>query len=83
MENNSYGEEWASGDVISVMLDLDNGSMSYQRNGVYLGVAFSEVDVALPWFPAVSLAAGQACEFYFGGTLDPLRYVGMEIRFES
>ncbi|KAJ3007231.1 UNVERIFIED_CONTAM: hypothetical protein HDU68_003633, partial [Siphonaria sp. JEL0065] len=72
--NNSYGEEWTSGDVITVLIDLDEKTVSYLRNGNDLGVAFTNVDSKLNWYPAVSLAGSQGCAFTFGGANDALRY---------
>jgi hypothetical protein len=39
------GEKYANskfkpGDIISVMLDMDEGTLSYSKNGQFLGVAF-------------------------------------------
>ena len=36
-----YGEAWRVGDVIGVCLDLDDGTITFYRNGRSLGVAFS------------------------------------------
>ncbi|KAJ3292547.1 hypothetical protein HDU79_001346 [Rhizoclosmatium sp. JEL0117] len=72
--NNTYGEEWAAGDVITVLIDLDEQTISYLRNGNDLGVAFTDVDTALNWYPAVSLAGSQGCIFNFGGSTAMLRY---------
>jgi hypothetical protein len=29
-----------SGDVIGVMLDMINGTLSFRKNGIFLGIAF-------------------------------------------
>ncbi|KAI9334579.1 concanavalin A-like lectin/glucanase domain-containing protein [Obelidium mucronatum] len=73
--NNSYGQEWASGDVITICIDLDRKTISYSRNGNDLGVAFENVDSSLNWYPAASLAGGQGCSFSFGGAQNELRYL--------
>ncbi|KAI8610917.1 concanavalin A-like lectin/glucanase domain-containing protein [Chytriomyces sp. MP71] len=73
--NNDYGEEWSEGDVITVLLDLNNGLISYLRNGTDLGVAFTEIDTTREWFAAASLAGGQGCAIKFGGPLDGLRHL--------
>ncbi|KAJ3123503.1 hypothetical protein HK100_011586, partial [Physocladia obscura] len=72
--NNDYGEEWVEGDVIGALIDLDNQTISFFRNGTDLGVAFSNVDSSREWFPAASLAGSQGCSFLFGGANDPLRF---------
>jgi Kip1 ubiquitination-promoting complex protein 1 len=33
VSNAAYGEQWAAGDVIGCLLDLDAGSMRFVRNG--------------------------------------------------
>ena len=37
----SYGEPYGEGDVLGVSLDYTDGSISYHKNGVPLGVAFT------------------------------------------
>ena len=37
----SYGEPYGEGDVLGVSLDYSDGSISYHKNGVPLGVAFT------------------------------------------
>ena len=36
----SYGKTWSAGDVIGVALDMDNGSIYFAKNGVYLNNGF-------------------------------------------
>lgn len=38
----NYTHWWKVGDVFSVILDIDNLTLRYLRNGVDLGVAFDE-----------------------------------------
>ncbi|KAK9709852.1 hypothetical protein K7432_008764 [Basidiobolus ranarum] len=73
--NNQYGDKWCIGDIITSCLDLDNGIIEYYKNGVYLGIAFKNVSTDTIWYPALSLASGQGCKTYFGGRLDPLKYL--------
>ncbi|KAJ3191602.1 hypothetical protein HK101_007565 [Irineochytrium annulatum] len=73
--SNDYGQEWKVGDVITALIDLDAGHISYLINGVSLGVAFEEVEKNLYWYPGVSLAAGQGCIFFFGNSMDPMRHL--------
>ncbi|XP_048584294.1 E3 ubiquitin-protein ligase RNF123 isoform X2 [Nematostella vectensis] len=63
-----YGEEWMAGDVIGCAIDLDEGTISYSRNGKHLGVAFDNVRFGpgFAYFPAVSLSYGESCHLNFG-----------------
>lgn len=38
-----YGEAFGNGDVISVILDLNEGTLAYSKNGHYLGIAFGNI----------------------------------------
>lgn len=51
-----YGAAFTLGDVIGVALDMDAGTLSFYKNGVSQGVAFSGLTGDL--FPAVSDASG-------------------------
>ncbi|KAI9328201.1 hypothetical protein DFJ73DRAFT_862136 [Zopfochytrium polystomum] len=72
VSENSYGVEWSSGDTITALLDLDEGTISYYRNGEDLGVAFRGISAKETWYPAVSLASAQGCRMSFGSVLDPI-----------
>ena len=63
-----YGEEWNVGDVIGCCIDLDVGEVSYYRNGVSLGVAFTNVKTGtgFAYFPAVSLSFEEHIRINFG-----------------
>lgn len=39
VNSGGYGADWTTGDVISVLLDLDAGSLEFWKNGVSQGVA--------------------------------------------
>lgn len=69
-----YGEPWMSGDVISCAIDCDEGTITFYRNGVSLGVAFNKVRVGpgYAYFPAVSLSFTESVQANFGAL--PLRY---------
>ena len=41
--NSNYGADFAVGDVIGVALDLDNGTITFYKNGVSQGQAFSGI----------------------------------------
>ncbi|KAI9290273.1 hypothetical protein BC943DRAFT_10443 [Umbelopsis sp. AD052] len=73
-ERSTYGQEWNAGDVITCLVDLEAGTMSYHRNGVDMGVAFERVACDKAWYPAISVSTSQGCKVYFGGEYDPLRY---------
>ena len=69
VESSAYGQQWAKGDVIGCMIDLDAGEISYARNGVDMGVAFTGVkgfESGLAYFPALSLSHGEKCDVNFG-----------------
>ena len=51
----SYGEKYKEGDVISVLLDFDNGTIEFFKNGKSQGIAFKSLKSAV--IPAVSLTA--------------------------
>ena len=64
----AYGEYWSVGDIIGCALDLEEGTISYHRNGRNLGVAFVEIprkERNAGYFAGASLSAGQGCEFNF------------------
>lgn len=70
-----YGQAWMPGDVIGCCIDLDEGEISFLRNGVSLGIAFTEVrrlQPGLGYFPALSLSHGERCELNFGAR--PFQY---------
>ncbi|XP_070557692.1 E3 ubiquitin-protein ligase RNF123-like isoform X4 [Ptychodera flava] len=69
-----YGEAWQTGDVISCMIDLDKGTVSFARNGKNLGTAYNNIKVGpnYAYFPAVSLSFNENVQANFGAT--PLRY---------
>lgn len=69
-----YGEAWLSGDIIGCGLDLDEGTVSFYRNGRNLGVAFEDIPrgLGVAYFPTVSLAFTENLMANFGST--PLKY---------
>ncbi|KAE9243642.1 hypothetical protein PF004_g6050 [Phytophthora fragariae] len=57
-ERYATGESWSKNDVIGCMLDLDEGTVAFTRNGVDLGVAFRNVKHTSSdqgFFPAISV----------------------------
>lgn len=58
--NNSgtaYGAAWAINDIIGVAFDADAGTITFYKNGVSQGVAFSSIPSNV-WFPAFSDGSG-------------------------
>ncbi|KAK4765336.1 hypothetical protein SAY86_026426 [Trapa natans] len=74
-EAEPYGQSWVAGDVIGCCIDLDDGKISFYRNGISLGIAFDSIRQMEPrggYYPATSLSQGERCEFNFGAR--PFRY---------
>ncbi|GAV71431.1 SPRY domain-containing protein [Cephalotus follicularis] len=74
-EAEPYGQSWVVGDVIGCCIDLDHDEISFYRNGVSLGVAFSGIRKMGPgfrYYPAISLSQGERCDLNFGAR--PFRY---------
>jgi len=69
-----YGEEWMAGDIIGCLIDMDEGTIAYTRNGHMMGVAFEDIrrGSSCAYFPAVSLSYGEVIQMNFGAT--PFRY---------
>ncbi|CAM9116132.1 unnamed protein product [Discosporangium mesarthrocarpum] len=62
-----YGEPFGKGTVIGCLLDLDQGEISFTKDGVELGQAFKLGPAQTgPFFPAFSFKNAQA-SFNFGG----------------
>ncbi|XP_065673661.1 E3 ubiquitin-protein ligase RNF123 isoform X2 [Hydra vulgaris] len=74
MSTGKYGEEWMAGDVIGCLIDMDEGNISYSRNGCLMGNAFEDIKrgEGYAYFPAVSLSYGEVIQMNFGAT--PFRY---------
>ncbi|XP_077780840.1 E3 ubiquitin-protein ligase RNF123 isoform X2 [Podarcis muralis] len=70
----NYGKSWAAGDIVSCLIDLDEGSISFCLNGVSLGTAFDNISrgSGMAYFPAISLSFKESVAFNFGSR--PLRY---------
>ncbi|KAE8700087.1 E3 ubiquitin-protein ligase RKP [Hibiscus syriacus] len=74
-EAEPYGQPWVAGDVIGCCIDLAHDEISFYRNGVSLGLAFSGIRKMEPgfgYYPAVSLSQGERCELNFGSR--PFKY---------
>lgn len=67
----SYGETYKTGDIISILLDLDKGIIEFWKNGVTQGVAYSTVATLGTIYPATtsgSSSAGGVVTANFGAT---------------
>ncbi|EDQ90664.1 uncharacterized protein MONBRDRAFT_31870 [Monosiga brevicollis MX1] len=63
--NLSYGRAWSAGDVVVAILDLDAGTMAFQVNNEYLGIAIRGINKYKRWHPCASLATGEEAHFLF------------------
>jgi hypothetical protein len=63
-----YGESFSSGDIVGVTLDLNQGTISFSRNGKSMGVAFEKVYGEL--YPAAAFYnVGQELEILTDGCM--------------
>jgi hypothetical protein len=60
----AYGATYTNGDIIGVALDLDAGTVTFYKNGVSQGVAYSSLSGE--FFPAVSGHNGNSVACNFG-----------------
>ena len=70
-----FGPDWSRGDVIGAAIDLEEGTVSFYRNGIPLGVAFQQIRTKIPglaYFPALSISHGESVLVNFGNR--PLEY---------
>ncbi|XP_019756222.2 ATP-dependent RNA helicase Ddx1 [Dendroctonus ponderosae] len=61
----TYGTAFGKSDVITCLVDLDAGEISFMKNGTHLGLAFSGVNTKEPVFPAAVLKNAEM-SFNFG-----------------
>jgi len=62
----SYGATWATGNVMGVALDLDNGTLVFYKNNTSQGTAFTGLNTGDTYFPAASQAGSGKVAFNFG-----------------
>ncbi|XP_078270476.1 E3 ubiquitin-protein ligase RNF123 [Rhinoraja longicauda] len=70
----NYGKAWAAGDVVTCVIDLDEGKIGFCLNGISLGTAFEDIRTGpgIAYFPAISLSFKESVAFNFGSR--PIRY---------
>ncbi|XP_072328127.1 E3 ubiquitin-protein ligase RNF123 isoform X1 [Scyliorhinus torazame] len=70
----NYGKAWAAGDIVTCVIDLDEGKIAFCLNGISLGVAFEDIRLGpgIAYFPAISLSFKESVAFNFGSR--PIRY---------
>ncbi|KAF7657682.1 hypothetical protein LDENG_00023520 [Lucifuga dentata] len=54
----NYGKSWAAGDIVSCLINLDEGTITFCLNGQSLGTAFTDIKMGpgIAYFPAISLS---------------------------
>jgi hypothetical protein len=57
----AYGSSWTSGDIIGVALNMDAGTITFYKNNVSQGTAFSGLSGTL--FPSVGTSNVSTCSF--------------------
>jgi hypothetical protein len=50
----SYGASYTNGDIIGVAFDATNNTLTYYKNGVSQGTAFTSINSSAGWLPFVS-----------------------------
>jgi hypothetical protein len=69
-KGNKYGPSFATGDVIGCCLNFIDQTCFFTKNGVHLGIAFSNIsfDEKRPYFPCVGMRTpGEVVKANFGG----------------
>ena len=69
-----YGEEWNFGDVIGCAVDMDDGVITFYKNGKSLGDAFRDIHrgPGYAYYPSLTIGKEEECVVNFGQF--PLRY---------
>ena len=63
----SYSDSWGQlGDVMGILMDLDNGEISLSINGIDQGVAYTGIDASLGWTFCVAPYNNQEYSLNFG-----------------
>jgi len=70
----AYGSSWTTGDVIGVAFDSTNGTLTFYKNGVSQGVAFTGL-TSYPYYPAVSdTTSGEGVGFEINFGQKPFKF---------
>ena len=63
--SSSYGSSWIAGDVIGVAFDADNGTLTFYKNNISQGTAYTGL-TSRPYFPATSCYGSVIANINFG-----------------
>jgi len=61
----AYGDSYTTGDIVGVALDLDGGTITFYKNGVSQGVAFSSIP-SNTYFPSIGILSTESFTINFG-----------------
>jgi len=64
--SSSYAASYTNGDVISVAVDADAGTVTFYKNNVSQGVAFTGLDFSSPWLPLARPITSATTDINFG-----------------
>ncbi|KAJ3064102.1 hypothetical protein HDU98_000164 [Podochytrium sp. JEL0797] len=64
-----YGPTYSTGDTIGCILNFRDNTMSFTKNGLYIGVAFRNINPDLPLYPCVGFRTpGESIHINFGAS---------------
>eukprot|EP01091_Cochliopodium_minus_P011049 TRINITY_DN3069_c0_g1_i1.p1 TRINITY_DN3069_c0_g1~~TRINITY_DN3069_c0_g1_i1.p1 ORF type:complete len:699 (-),score=235.78 TRINITY_DN3069_c0_g1_i1:97-2193(-) len=69
IKDDNFGPDWTRGDVIGITIDLEKATISFYRNGIFLGVAYENIRTkvsGLAYFPSLSISHGECSLLNFG-----------------
>ncbi|WP_206759569.1 SPRY domain-containing protein [Paenibacillus sp. CFBP 13594] len=67
--NTSFGSAFAVNDVLSVLMDMDNGNLEFWRNGVTMGISHTDLKQLGKLYPFTRTGGtGREVRFNFGNT---------------
>ncbi|TWW61384.1 E3 ubiquitin-protein ligase RNF123 [Takifugu flavidus] len=75
----NYGKSWAAGDIVSCLMDLEEGTIMFCLNGQSLGTAFTNIKTGpgVAYFPAISLSFKESLKG--GGGSAPHRWTRQSV----
>ena len=53
-QGSSYSETFETGDIIGCLYDLEKQEISFTKNGISLGVAFTKIDKQVNFYPSLT-----------------------------